>query len=70
MDAGITTGIVQYGQTFEDGSRCQYPTAILPNPLAMIDGEIWLLTKNPWQPLWGIAVCGGCRGCGFQAEVP
>jgi len=63
VEAGLTTG-KDYGAPDDEGVRCRFATQVFPNPAALINNEIWFLEENPLVKLWGIAVCGGCRGTG------
>lgn len=54
-------GEVEAGLTYGNGHNA---THVVPNPAAMINGQVWILQENPLVPLWGIAVCARCRGTG------
>lgn len=72
VEAGITGGVVEYGPVLmgydwrgrEIPTRSAYPTRVTVNKNALINGEVWYLERNPLCELWGIAVCGKCRGSG------
>jgi hypothetical protein len=56
-------------------TRQAYPAAYSVNPKAMITvktgdpkkdrDDVHLLETNPFGALWGIAICGTCRGSGM-----
>jgi hypothetical protein len=56
-------GEVDAGLTFGDG---RVAVRVVPNPNALINNEIWFVEENPLVALWGIAVCGRCRGSGYE----
>lgn len=56
-------------------TRSSFPTGIRPNPNALVTVrtgrvetdylDVWIWDENPLCELWGIAICGKCRGTGF-----
>lgn len=72
VEAGVSTGAIESAPYYPDHKgrlvgRSE-PTGIVKNPTALINGEVWLLENNSFGPLWGIAVCGRCRGSGLRPE--